>query len=103
MNEFERAMERTQKREQRKTLTLPTKAVSFEGDIEIPSETRVLTVPKEKSANIDAVIYVTVTLPYETFEFSFTKPNVLGMRRLNKLDFQRAITDGLKSILGSVK
>lgn len=98
MNEFERAQAKTDKREQRKILTLPKAA-------ELNAEFVALTppVPKEKSASIDAVIHVTVTLPYETFELSFTKPNVLGMRRLTKLDFQRAITEGLKSILGNVK
>jgi hypothetical protein len=98
MNEFERAMAKTEKREQRKTMHMPEPVILNDcpAVADIP-------VPKEKSASIDAVIRVTVTLPYDTFELSFTKPNVLGMRRLTKLDFQRAITDGLKSILGGVK
>ncbi len=89
-------MERTQKREQKKTLHMPIVVPE-------PKYEPVVPVTKEKSASIDAVIRVIVTLPYEKFELSFTKPNVLGMRKLTKLDFQRAITDGLKSILGGVK
>jgi len=91
MNEFERAQARTEKREQRKTLTL-TK----------PFE-EIITVPKEKSQSIDGVIKVTVILPYETFELTFTKPNVMGMKRLTKADFHRAIVEGLRPILGTVR
>ena len=102
MNEFERAFEKTQKREQRKTLTL-TKAVALEGDTPMPEETRTLTVVKEKRQSIDAVITVAVDLPYDRFELTFTKPNVMGMKRLSRNDFHKAIAEGLRPILGGVK
>jgi hypothetical protein len=79
MNEFERAIERTEKREQRKTLHLPT-AVELAPDI--------APVAKEKSTSIDGIIKVTVTLPYETFEMSFTKAT---------------LSEGLKPLLGNLR
>lgn len=82
---------KTEKREERKTLHMPA---------DRPAEIQVV---KEKRPSIDAVITVTVTLPYETFSLSFTKQNVLGMKKLTKQDFQNAITEGLKSILGTVR
>jgi hypothetical protein len=91
MNEFDKALAKTDKREQRKTLHLPS------------APEPVVIVPKEKRPSIDAVITVTVELPYERFELSFTKANVVGMRKLSKNDFKKAISEGLSSILGAVR
>jgi len=95
MNEFERAIAKTEKREQRKTLTLPPKDF-VEKTIEIP-------VPKEKKPSIDGIIKVSVVLPYDEFEMIFIKPNVMGMKRITKAEFQRAIFNGLKPLLGDVR
>ncbi len=96
MDEFERARLKTEKRD-RKTLHMPAPIVTE------PSAMVEIVAPKEKRPSIDAVITVTVTLPYEMFSLTFTRPNVLGMKKLTKQDFQRAIGEGLKTILGTVR
>jgi hypothetical protein len=93
MNEFERAIAKTEKREQRKTLTL--------AKVEEPAP--VVAATKEKKPSLDGIITVGVVLPYDSFELTFTKPNVMGMKRLSRADFHRAIVEGLKSILGGVR
>lgn len=98
MNEFERALERTEKRQQRKML-----AKAFEEPKQAPVEPQVIPVPKEKRPSLDAVINISVSLPYAQFDFSFTKANVMGMKRLSKNDFYKAISEGLKPILGNLR
>lgn len=94
MNEFERAIAKTEKREQRKILTLSKE----------PAEPApVVAVIKEKKPSLDGTIKVSVVLPYDTFELTFTKPNVMGMKRLSKAEFERAIIQGLTPLLGVVR
>lgn len=99
MNEFQRALAKTEKREARKTLTLP---VITARDIAEQHEEK-QPVAKEKKASNDGIIDVTITLPYETFQLRFVKQNITGMKRLSRRDFEKAITEGLRPILGGIK
>lgn len=97
MNEFERAQARTEKRELRKTLSLPPKSPVLVPEPVIPIA------PKEKRPNTDGVITVSVDLPYDQFELIFTKANITGMKKLSRADFHKAFSEGLRPLLGVLK
>jgi hypothetical protein len=98
MNEFERAMAKTEKREHRKTLTLPKAS-------EINTGVIASAVPKEKAFK-DAIIEVLVVLPGREFCFTLVKTNVLSNvnpSKMNEAEFRKAIVQGLAPLLGNVK
>jgi hypothetical protein len=104
MNQFEAALLKTTKREERKARYAESVPIEQPKDEDVSVHAHVVVLKEKPSPN--GTFTVSVGMPHASFTFTITKTHILShapKARLTQSEIRKHIIDGLKPLLGGLE